>query len=245
MMRFAYLLSELRLLFRFKTRLILSIFIPLAFYLLFTSIIQAPEAEMAEINKNAMYSMTTFSLTSFCLFSFPLELIDERKKGWYKNLMTTPLKPFDYFSVKIIKTMFQFVLAIFIIFGTAAFYKGVHLSLSQWILSGVVLWIGASLFLSLGVLLAQINDTQKASGIGNILYLGLAVLGGLWFPIDTFPSFMKPIAHLTPTYHLKKLATDLGQNDSFAISAFIILLLYSMIFLSIALYIQKRRDVSQ
>lgn len=186
MMRFAYLLSELRLLFRFKTRLILSIFIPLAFYLLFTSIIQAPEAEMAEINKNAMYSMTTFSLTSFCLFSFPLELIDERKKGWYKNLMTTPLKPFDYFSVKIIKTMFQFVLAIFIIFGTAAFYKGVHLSLSQWILSGVVLWIGASLFLSLGVLLAQINDTQKASGIGNILYLGLAVLVVSGFRLTPF-----------------------------------------------------------
>ncbi len=239
-----YLQSELRLLFRFKTRLVLSICLPLAFYLLFTSIIDVPESAAKQFNQAYMYSMTAFSLTSFCLFSFPLDMIDERTRGWYKSLMRTPLTVTDYFVVKIVKVMLQFALAIVIIFNAAAWFKGVQMSLSHWLLSGFILWIGASLFLSLGVLLAQFNDIQKASGIGNILYLGLAILGGLWFPVDTFPSWMQHISHFTPTYHLKKLSSDVSEASSFAFTSLSVLIIYSIIFLCTALYIHKRSDIS-
>lgn len=238
-----YLLIEIKLMLRYKTRLALSILLPLAFYLLFTSIIDVPQQEKAEFNKMYMYSMTTFSLTSFCLFSFPLEIIDERKRGWYKNLIRTPLKTSYYITVKILKVMIQFAIAIIIIFTVAALFKNVHMPYLEWIVSGLLLWIGASLFLTMGSLLSQLNDLQKASGIGNILYIVLAVMGGLWMPIDQFPVWMRSISDVMPTYHLKRLAIEGSENLLATTTSLSILMLYSMVFLCITLYIHKRRDV--
>ena len=65
------------------------------------------------------------------------------------------------------------------------------MSIQQWLLSGVSLWIGASLFLTLGLIIAQFNETQKASSLANIVNMVLAILGGLWFPIQTFPSWLQ------------------------------------------------------
>ena len=39
----------------------------------------------------------------------------------------------------------------------------------------------------------------------------LAILGGLWFPIQTFPSWLQRISNITPTYHLKNFALELAK----------------------------------
>lgn len=239
-----YFFTELRLLIRHKTRFALAVILPSAFYLLFTSILDLPKAAMTQFNQEYMYSMTTFSLMSFCLFSFPLDLIDERTRGWYKRLMRTPLTPVHYMGVKMGKAMFQFALAIVMIFTLAAQLRGVSLSWHDWLISGVFIWLGASLMLSLGALLAQMDDTQKASGIGNILYLALAVLGGLWFPVSQFPTWMQHLAVITPTYHLKKLSYDISLHEHFPVLSLMVLLIYSIIFLTLALYIRKRSEMS-
>lgn len=64
-----YLGIEIKMLFRKKVYLALSILLPLVFYLLFTSIIDIPSTQQQIFYKEYMYSMVTFSLTSFCLMS--------------------------------------------------------------------------------------------------------------------------------------------------------------------------------
>lgn len=44
---------------------------------------------------------------------------------------------------------------------------------------------------------ATFSNDQQASGIGVMLALGLAALGGAMFPIDLFSPTMKTIAHVT------------------------------------------------
>lgn len=103
-----YFKIELKIIFRKKLYLVMSIFLPVVFYLLFTSILDMPEEAKLKFYKEYMYSMTVFSLMNFCLLSFPLDLIEERNQGWYKRLMVTPLSSFQYYLVKISKTMCQF-----------------------------------------------------------------------------------------------------------------------------------------
>ena len=117
------------------------------------------------------------------------------------------------------------------------------MTLFEWIFSGFILWLGASSFLTVGILLAQINEIQKASSIGNILYLGLAVLGGLWFPVSQFPSWMRKIAYVTPTYHLKQVAYEFGNGVGLNYLSFLVLIIYSILFLAMGLIIQNRKDV--
>ena len=39
-----------------------------------------------------------------------------------------------------------------------------------------LIWIGVSLFLTLGLIIAQLNDIQKASSFANLLNITLAIL---------------------------------------------------------------------
>ena len=76
----------------------------------------------------------------------------------------------------------------------AHFYKNVNMEFINWILSSVVLWIGASLFLTFGLVIAQFNDIQKASSVANLLNIAMAIVGGLWFPVNTFPNWLQVIS---------------------------------------------------
>ena len=42
------------------------------------------------------------------------------------------------------------------------------------------------------------SNEQQAGGVGVMVSLGLAALGGAMFPIDLFPPTMQRIAHVTP-----------------------------------------------
>ena len=140
--------------------------------------------------------------------------------------------------------MCQFLGAIIVIFTVAHFYKDVSMNLSDWLLSGVTLWVGASLFLTLGLIIAQFSDSQKASSVANLLNMAMAIVGGLWFPINTFPDWLQTISKKMPTYHLKQMSLDLGKDKGINYESLGFLLVYSIIFLSIALLINKKKDVS-
>lgn len=55
--------------------------------------------------------------------------------------------------------------------------------------------VGAGAGMLLG---ATFSNEQQAAGVGVMLSLGLAALGGAMFPIDLFPPTMRQIAHVTP-----------------------------------------------
>lgn len=97
--------------------------------------------------------------------------------------------------------------------------------------------------MTLGLIIAQLNDIQKASSFANLLNITLAILGGLWFPVYTFPDWLQSISKHMPTYNLKLLAIDLAQNKGVNIEAFGYLVVYCIIFVSIALFMNKKGDV--
>ncbi|HEH7924070.1 TPA: ABC transporter permease [Staphylococcus aureus] len=223
-----YLKFEFKVLFRKKTALFLSIFFPAIFYILFTSILDLPSDVKLRFYKEYMYSMTVYSLISFSLMAFPIDIINEKQNGWRQKLMATPLTPASYYISKIVKTMAQFAIAIIVIFMIGHFYKGVEMSAVQWLESGIFLWLGASLLITFGILFSLLNDIQKTSALANIVTIGLAVLGGLWFPINTFPKWLQHVAHVLPSYHLRKLGVDIASNHHISLISIVIILLYAL-----------------
>ncbi|GEP84564.1 ABC transporter permease [Staphylococcus piscifermentans] len=239
----SYLKLDIRTTFRQKTYLLLSIALPLIFFLVFTSIGNVPKEQAQTIYKESLFSMAVFSLTSFCLMTFPIELINDKQSGWQKKILSTSMKAHQYYLAKILKIMGLFALSISLIFIAAATLRGVKMTLEEWLFAGLLLWVGSSLFLSVGVLLSQIPDIKKASSIGNLLYLLLAIAGGLWFPIKLFPNWLQTIAHWTPTYHLKNVVFSYTTTHSISWYSFGVLFIYSILFLIIAFYIQQKTDV--
>ncbi|HCZ2824200.1 TPA: ABC transporter permease, partial [Staphylococcus aureus] len=73
-----------------------------------------------------------------------------------------------------------------------------------------------------------LNDIQKTSTLANIITICLAVLGGLWFPIKTFPNWLQHVAHVLPSYHLCKLGVDIASNHHINLISFGIIILYAL-----------------
>ncbi|RAI81440.1 ABC transporter permease [Macrococcoides goetzii] len=226
-----------------KSVFILSTLLPVIFFLVFSSMMKMPDKNIQQyFVRDYMLSMTTFSLTSFAIFTFPLEMINDKEKGWSRALFRTPLNPLYYYLCKVIKILMMYMLSILIVFLVGHFVKGVTMSTTEWLVCYAGLLFGGIIFLTLGILLSQFKDAQKVSTFGNILYLGLAMLGGLWFPVRTFPEWLQSIAKLTPTYNFKNIAA--GQFDkSYPFESIGILLIYAVIFIMVSIWMRRRSEV--
>ncbi|RLY76508.1 ABC transporter permease, partial [Staphylococcus hominis] len=52
------------------------------------------------------------------------------------------------------------------------------------------------------------------------------------------------ISNITPTYHLKNFALELAKNQGLNITSLFILIVYSILFLIITVWINHRKEVS-
>lgn len=227
---------------RNKKYLIMSIGMPVLFFLVFTAMIKLPNPEAQDtFMKEYLMSMTTFSLTSFSIFTFPFEIIEDKKNGWRNLLYRLPVTDIDVFIVKVIKMIIFFIISIILVFLVGFLVRGIHLTFIQWLMSGLLQLIGAIVFLSLGTILTNFKDEKTASVFSNILFLALAMLGGLWFPTNQFPEWLQMLSKLTPTYHFRELAVGYISNNEIPSKSILIMIIYAIIFISISLIISKNR----
>ena len=85
----------------------------------------------------------------------------------------------------------DYLVSILVVFSVGHFVRGVDMSLASWVGAALLLIVGSVAFVALGLTLTLLPSSQLMSVVGNLLYLGLAVLGGLWMPISYFQTGCK------------------------------------------------------
>lgn len=221
---------------RNKKYIFMTAVMPIVLFIVFSSVY---EKSNSAFTQNFLMSMTTFCLTSFALYNFPFDIMEDKNNGWDETLQKVPLSKFQVTLVKIIKMTIESALSIILVFLAGHFLKNVNLTLTQWVVSGLLLLFGSTIFLSIGTLLTLFKDMQTASIFSNILYFGLAILGGLWVPINVFPIFLQKIAKFTPTYHFRELAVSYISKGIIPWFSLYILILYGLFFLTIFYVVAK------
>lgn len=221
--------------------LILAIGMPIGFFLLFTSIWadNMPKEQQVFWVRQYMIQMTAFSSLSFAFFTLPYAFQEDRKGNRFKTIVHSPVPLWQYYVSKILSILVYFALSIIAVFAIGHFVKGVNMSAGDWLMSAGLLFVGAVCFMPFGALFAHIKSSQTLSLVANIFYMGMAVLGGLWMPVQTFPDFMQKIAKFTPTYHLNNLFISYFK-DNFSVRSLFILVGYAIIVLTIALAVGKK-----
>ena len=127
------------------------------------------------------------SMMSTAIFSFPVVLHTDKINNWQKTLRHTPVNMVEYYLSKITSMMVDYLVSILVVFSVGHFVRGVDMPLGSWIGAALLLIVGSVAFVALGLTLTLLPSSQLMSVVGNLLYLGLAVLGGLWMPISLFP----------------------------------------------------------
>jgi len=128
--------------------------------------------------------------------------VEEREKGIYRRLSLTPLKRHTIIGAQIIHrymiTLMQTILLLLVgVFGFGVTIEGNYFYF--WLL----LTFGSLCFLSIGFALATlIRSTRSATPICLIVFFMLLFLGGIFFPSDVMPDFLKVISNILPSTHL-------------------------------------------
>lgn len=223
---------------------ILGVGMPLGLFLIFASINSTHTAGNEEATLSYMLQMTSFSMSSFALFSFPIMLKEDQNNHYLSYIEHSPLPITYYYLAKVIRVFMYFISSILLIFVVSALLEHVKMSATRWIVCAVLLFFTSLLYLAIGLLVGQIKNMQTMSVASNIVFLGLAILGGTWFPVKLFPDWLQQVSQATPSYYVNELVTKFGLHGTFDTSFFIVVLINTIGILFIALFIKKKTEVA-
>ena len=83
---------------------------------------------------------------------------------------------------------------------------GVRLPAMTWVTIGIASWLGALPFAALGLVIGYLAKPDSVQQISGLLYMLLALFGGIWVPAEQMPDLMRRIAEWTPAYWVGQVA---------------------------------------
>lgn len=183
-----------------------------------------------------------FSVMGSALMSLSIRNVEERSKGWSLLFKVTPLPDSVYFLAKMVGQSVVHLLSIMAVFIVGALINGVQLPLTTWLLSGMWLLVASFAFMALGTLIGLMKKVDTAMGVSNVLYLVLAVIGGLWMPLDVFPELLQAIGKWLPSYSFANGAWQLVVGEVPEWRNGFILIGYALIFMVLSVYIRRKQE---
>ncbi|BAL95272.1 ABC transporter permease [Rubrivivax gelatinosus] len=184
--------------------------LPLAFYALFAIVLTRPGSG------NAAYLLATYGVFAAlgpALFAFGAGVAQEREAGQLALKQIAPLPVPLYLGAKLIVCMGFTALVVAGLYALAAWGAGVVLPRAAWAALAAV-HVGAALPTGLlGLVIGLRLSGQAAMAVSNLVFLALAVLGGLWMPVFLFPPWMQVLALAMPSHHLAEIALAASGRD--------------------------------
>ncbi|MFJ9925023.1 MULTISPECIES: ABC transporter permease [Streptomyces] len=231
----AYVRLEIRRTLRDLGFVIGGIGMPVMMYLLFTNVGGADRAWRTA----AMVGMAAYGAVGSALNTGGA-VAEDRAVGWLRQLRVTPMTPREVVCGRALTGVVTVLPAIVAVLAAGGLVNGVRLALWQWVLIALLLWAGSVPFTLLG-LGNGYRLTGPATGVVNMVCnLGLAVLGGLWFPVALFPGWLRAVSAYTPTNRFAELGEAVARGHAPGATAVIVLTAWLLLFGTYAVLSYRR-----
>jgi ABC-2 type transport system permease protein len=142
--------------------------------------------------------LIALSVMQMAVFSVAFVFVMYKEKGILKRLLATPMRPGTFVLSNVITRLIVTLIqtAIFIVLGVYAFDATVVGS--YWMVALVAL-LGCLMFLGLGFTVSGLASTvESVPALANIIVFPMLFLGGTFFAVDSFPTWLQHIANYLP-----------------------------------------------
>jgi ABC-2 type transport system permease protein len=179
---------------------------PPMFYVLFALLMPIGKSGGWQAGHYLLASYTVMGVMAPGLFGFGVTVAMERSRGWLTLKRVAPMPAGAYLAAKLAMAM-AFAALIFAIMATlAATAGGVDLPPLRWLALLATAMLGVLPFCAIGLWIGSYGSAEGAPAIVNLIYLPMAFLSGLWFPLMALPQFVQQVAPVWPAYHLARIA---------------------------------------
>ncbi|MET8740399.1 ABC transporter permease [Streptomyces sp. NPDC004728] len=208
---YRYIVLEIRRTLRDSSFLIFGTGMPVMMYLLFTNI--GGGTDVDGWKTASMVGMAAYGALGSAM-SIGTGVASDKTLGWLEQLRVTPLSPSQAVVGRAISGSVTVLPTIFTVLLAGGLVNGVRLDAWQWIALVVLLWIGALPFTMLG-LGNGYRLTPQGTGVVNVACLmGFGIVGGLWFPLELLPGWLRSIGRFTPANRFADLGWATAEGHA-------------------------------
>ncbi|MFH8836153.1 ABC transporter permease [Streptomyces sp. NPDC017868] len=203
-----------------------TIAVPVMMYLLFTNLGGQNEPEWKAAS---MVGMAAYGALGAAL-SIGTGVAEDKGSGWLRQLRITPMSPRQVVTGRALTGSVVVLPAILGVLLAGGLFNGVHLAAWQWAVVTLALWLGSLPFTLLGIGNGY-RLTAQTTGVANIACnLGLAVLGGLWFPVSLFPGWLQSLSAYTPTNRFAEIGVSVTAGHAPGATALAVIVAWAALF---------------
>jgi ABC-2 type transport system permease protein len=171
-------------------------------------------------------------------------IVQERSVGWNRQLRITPLSGTGYLVSKLVTALCAGLMSIVLIFVISSVAFHPQLAPVAWLMAGLGLWFGILPFALIAIMIGQFAKPQFAQPLFMAVFFGLAILGGLWVPLQVMPHWVTNVAKAVPSYWLNHLGDMGARLSGDAVPALLVLLAWT-IALGVFISWRYRRDAAR
>lgn len=176
---------------------------PVAFYALFVQGMGLGRGNQAVV---MLVTYCIFCAMAPGLFGVGTSISQERAMGWAALRRVGPLRTESFLLAKLCLALLYCLLACAPLVLFAVLVAGVALPPLAWLALVLIVALAGVFFAGLGMLLGLLAEQGALAAVGNLLFLPMAFLGGLWFPIQGLHPVLQQVGLFLPTYHFGQLA---------------------------------------
>jgi ABC-2 type transport system permease protein len=203
--------AELKRSWRMPQFIVPTILTPAAFYALFTLAIPAHPSPADATAILATYGV--FAAIAPALFGFGAGVASEREQGLIELKRVSPMPAGAYVMAKLVATIATTAAALSLI-DILSLIAGARLTAAQWGALTLLHLASTIPFALVGFGIGMRLSAKGAVALANALFLGSAILGGLWVPSQMLPGWMRAVGEVLPSYHLGQLALGLVSANT-------------------------------
>ncbi|WP_248961446.1 ABC transporter permease [Sphaerisporangium perillae] len=237
-----YVKLEATRMLRNKRYIIFVVAFPVGFYLLYSNLWgnQVDQATGVRASVSLMVSMAAYGALAAAIMSTAVPWSQERQSGWLRQLQITPLPSWMIIVTKMISSLLLVLPALLLVVLAAVLTQHVSLPVGEWAALIPIMWLGTIPFAALGLIIGSLVPPDTAQPLAIIGMFGLALLGGLWFPIDMLPQTMRTIAHALPSYDYASIGWEIVAGHTPPASAVAGILGWAVALCALAIYAYRR-----
>ena len=152
--------------------------------------------------------LLAFTIMNISIAGSGYNIVEYRRKGILKRLFVTPIEPRHFIGGLVLSRLVICMVQLTFLLLAAIFLMDV-LIVGNLLSLYLIILLGTVIFLSIGFCLGSIAKTQQAiMAIGNLVTFPQMILSGIFFPIESLPSLIQPLAALLP---LSSVASGLRE----------------------------------
>ena len=178
------------------------ILLPVIFYLFFGVVI-AGGVKDPKVTTGLFSGFAVLGVMGPAMFGFGAVLAMERDQGLLRLKRALPMPPAANLLVRMLMALLFGAIVTSAMVACGRGLGHVPMDAGQSLRFAAVTIVGTLPFCGIGMFLGSVMKGQAAPAIANLVYLAMAYLGGLWFPL---PKSVQWIALFSPAFHLDQLS---------------------------------------